>query len=67
MNHNYNDRALLYSEKYGIVNYRVNKNNMIYYESFQLERNTYKCIVNLDTMKEQRTPLKRYYKNGFNS
>lgn len=59
MNTDYNQKALLFAEKYGIVEYKVNKNSMIYYENFPLERNTYKCIVNLNTMKEQKKSIKK--------
>lgn len=59
---NYEDKAILYAEKYGIIEFKVKGNEMIYYTSFPLERMTYKAVVNLDEMKEKRTPLKRYYK-----
>lgn len=54
---NYHHKALLYAEKYGIVEYTVMDNTMVYYESFPLEQATYKAIVNLDTMQEQRKQI----------
>lgn len=61
LNINYDQQALLYAEKYGIIYYTVKDKKMIYYENFRLEQTTYKCIVDLATFKEKRTPLKRYY------
>lgn len=49
----YTKKADLYAEKYGIVDYKVEGNKMIYYEKFSKEE-TYKAEVNLDTMKETR-------------
>lgn len=53
---NYDQLALEYAEKYGIINYKVINNEMVYYEYFPSE--TYKAIVNLDTMKESRSSVK---------
>lgn len=50
----YEEKALLYAEKYGIVDYEVKGNQMIYFESFPLENTIYKAVVNLDTMQEKR-------------
>ena len=58
----YDYRALCFAEEYGIIEYKVSKNEMIFYSSYPLEHMTYKAIVNLDTMKETRTAMKRYYK-----
>jgi len=58
----YEQKALEYAEEYGIIEYKVKNNLMIKYHSFPYERTTYKSIINLDTMKETRTRLKRYYK-----
>ena len=57
-------RSLIYAEKHGVIEYHYNieKNTMTYYTSFPAECTTYKCIVNLNTYKEKRTALKRYYK-----
>lgn len=54
----------LYCEKYGIIEYKIIKKELVYYASYPIERNTYKCIVNLDSMEEKRYILQRYYKNG---
>ena len=50
----YNNIALKYSEKYGIIDYEVKNNKMIYYVNYLLENRKYECIVNLDTLKETR-------------
>jgi hypothetical protein len=59
-------KALQYAENYGIVDYIINTNNntMVYYDSYRMEHTTYKCIVDLNTMKETRQTLKQYYKIG---
>lgn len=53
---NYDQLALKYAEKYGIIDYKVINNEMVYYE--YLPNETYKAIVNLDTMKESRSSVK---------
>lgn len=58
----YKNKALLFAEKYGVVEYKVKNDSMIFYASYPMEHNTYKCNVNLKNMKETRTCLKRYYK-----
>lgn len=60
-NNNYEHKAILYAEKYGVIEFHVKKNQMIYYSSFPLEHSTIKAVVNLDTMQETRTYLSRYY------
>ena len=55
-------KALLYAEKYGIIEYHVEGNKMIYYSSFPLEHSTIEAVVNLDTMTEKRKYLRKYYK-----
>lgn len=57
----YKQKALLYAEKYGIVEYSVNGNTMEYYEIIdegQEELSVYNAKVNLDTMKEERMQVK---------
>lgn len=54
--------ALIYAEQYGIIEYHVKGNRMIYYPTYPEEHMTYKAVVNLDTFKETREPLKKYYK-----
>ena len=67
-NTDYINKALQYSEHYGIVEYTTATNLMIYYTSYpeylHNKRYTIKTIVNLDTMQEQREQLKRYNKIG---
>ena len=58
----YKAGALIYAEEYGIVEYHVQGNQMIYYPTYPMEHRTYKATVNLDTFKETREPLKKYYK-----
>lgn len=53
---NYEHEALLFAEKYGIVDYEVVGNEMIYKEYFSSE--TWQGTVNLDTMKETRKQIK---------
>lgn len=45
----YEQKALLYAEKYGIVTYDVENNFMIWIEKFPIE-GSYRYILNLDTM-----------------
>ena len=52
-NNNYEEKALLYAEKYGIFNYSVKNNIMTYEDSFSEE--THIAKVDLDTMQETRT------------
>ena len=54
--------ALCYAEHYGIIEFHVKDNLMIYYPTYPMEHATYRATVNLDTMKETREPLKKYYK-----
>lgn len=51
----YETKATQYAEKYGIINYEVDGNNMAYNESFPAERVIYTVRVDLDTMREVRT------------
>lgn len=46
----YEQKALLYAEKYGIITYDVKDNFMIWVEEFPIE-GSYRYILNLDTMK----------------
>lgn len=59
------NKATLYAEKYGILEYKLIGKSMVYYANYLNENTTYKVTVNLETMKEKsRLPLKRYYKKG---
>ena len=60
-----NNKAILYAEKYGILDYKVIGKTMVYYANYLNENTTYKVTVNLVTMKEKsRLPMKRYYQKG---
>lgn len=58
----YDASALVYAEHYGIVEFHVKGNQMIYYPTYPEEHVTLKAVVNLDTFEETRTALKNYYK-----
>ena len=58
----YRHEAILYCEKYGVIEHHVIGNTMIYYTSFPMEHMTYKAVVNLDTWHEERTAISGYYK-----
>lgn len=58
----YDASALVYAEHYGIVEFHVKGNQMIYYPTYPEEHATYKAVINLDTFEEKREPLKKYYK-----
>lgn len=59
------NKATLYAEKYGVLEYKLIGKSMVYYANHLNERITYKVTVNLVTMKEKsRKALKRYYKKG---
>lgn len=64
MNELNKNKALIFAETYGIIEYKVINSKMIFYTNYPMEHNTYKCIVNLKTMFETRKALKRYYKIG---
>ena len=57
----YKQLALLLAEKWGVIEYAVIGNIMTFYSSWPGEHSTVKCEVNLDTMRETRRCLKRYY------
>lgn len=51
----YEEKAIRYAEKYGIVEFTVNENAMTYTESFPLEGKIYDVSVDLDVMTESRS------------
>ena len=58
-------QATLYSEKYGVLEYKLVGKNMVYYSNYLNDRTTYKVTVNLETMKENsRKKMSRYYQKG---
>ena len=67
MKRKYRGLATRYAEKHGIIDYTVFKSMIIYYTNYPQERNTYKVICDLDTHRENRQRLERYYKKGNNN
>lgn len=66
---NYEVLASKYAEEYGIIEYKVDGNKMIYYANYpeymSEKRRSYKVAVNLDEMKEEsRVLLSKWNKNG---
>lgn len=59
---NYQNKALLYAEKYGVIEYSVHDDTMVFYTSYPMEGKTYRVTVNLDTCQEERVELAKYYK-----
>ena len=63
---NYEDKATQYAEQHGIIEYTVSGNKMVYYANYPAylsePRKTYKIMVNLNSMNETRTHLKRWNK-----
>ena len=57
---NNNKKALLYAEKYGIIDYEIIDGIMVYKETFSIE-GTYLCEVDLNTMKETRKLIKQLF------
>lgn len=64
----YSQRALQYSEKYGIIEYRIKGNLMIYNVSYPAylgnPHYTIQHTVNLDSGVEQTKQLKRFDSKG---
>ena len=60
--------ALEYAEKYGILDYKVKGNRMIYYANYPAylsePRKTYKVTVRLNTLKEERQKLTKWNPKG---
>lgn len=60
-NIDYEQKALLYAEKYGIIEYNVNSDKMTYYELIDEgkgELSVYSATIDLNTMKEKRVQIK---------
>ena len=61
-------RAIEYAEKHGIIEFKVKGNRMIYYANYPAyiaePDRTYKVTIRLDTMKEERKLLNKYYPKG---
>lgn len=64
-------RAIEYAEKHGILDFNVKGNRMIYYANYPAylaeSDRTYKVTVRLDTMREERQLLNKYYPKGNNN
>lgn len=64
----YEQRALEYAERYGIIDYKVQNNLMIYKVSYPAYLSqphyTVKRTVNLDTGEVKSEMMKRYSKEG---
>lgn len=61
-------KAISFCEKYGIIDYKVQDNTLVYYRNSAVAQGvyrTYKHTVNLETMKENVQELKRLNKKGF--
>ena len=60
--------ALQYAEEYGILDYKVKGNRMIYYANYPAyisePRRTYKVTVRLNTLKEERQLLTKWNAKG---
>lgn len=60
--------ALEYAEKYGIIEYKVKGNRMIYYANYpeylSEPRYTMKVTVRLNTLKEERQRLTKWNPKG---
>lgn len=57
-----------YCEYWGILEYKVDRNKLIYYRNYystyEKKKKTVKFVVNLDTKETTKTPLKRCNKLG---
>lgn len=61
-------KAISFCEKYGIIDYKIQGNLLIYYRNNAVAQGiyrTYKHTVNLDTMQESVKELKKLNKKGF--
>ena len=61
------DFATLIAEDRGILDYKLKGNRMIYYANWKETQDkdvTYKVTIRLDTLKEERQKLNRYYEKG---
>lgn len=65
---NHETQALLYAEKYGIIEYKVKGSRMIYYVNCydDIKPYTCKCVVSLKTQKEVRTRMKIVKRSFYN-
>ena len=67
---NNKSKALEYAERYGVIEYKVVGNRMIFVTNYPQEHNTYRVTVFLQTCNdsgfhyETRITLKNYFKRG---
>lgn len=62
------EKAINFCEKYGIVEYQIKGDHLIYYRNCAVAQGvyrTYKHTVNLDTMQESVQELKKLNRKGF--
>ena len=57
-------RALLYAEEHGILEWKIKGNRMIYYANYPEQKYTIKVTVRLDSMKEERQKLTKWNPKG---
>lgn len=61
-------KAIQYCEKYGVIDYKITPTQLIYYANYPAylydKRRTYKVTIDLSTMQEKRTLLKRWNVKG---
>ena len=61
-------KAIEYCEKHGVIDYKITPTQLIYYTNYPAylyeKRKTYKVTLDLYTMEEKRTLLKRWNAKG---
>ena len=61
-------KAIEYCEKHGVIDYKITPTKLIYYTNYPAylyeKRKTYKVTLDLYTMEEKRTLLKRWNAKG---
>ena len=61
-------KAIEYCEKHGVIDYKITPTQLIYYANYPAylyeKRKTYKVTLDLYTMEEKRTLLKRWNAKG---
>ena len=64
----FEDKAIEYCEKHGVIDYKITPTLLIYYANYPAylyeKRRTYKVTVDLSTMEEKRTLLKKWNAKG---
>lgn len=61
-------KAIEYCEKHGVIDYKITPTKLIYYANYPAylyeKRRTYKVTIDLSTMQEKRTLLKKWNAKG---